>query len=85
VKKAEDKAKIKKALRKFNAYVYIATEGNVQDKPYIIEDLLKMIQILHKYAPMPCKEMSDVIETLKRIYDLSGNRFQIPKICTYQK
>ncbi|GAB1859042.1 SET and MYND domain-containing protein 4 [Camponotus japonicus] len=85
VKKAEDKAKIKKALRKFNAYVDLATEGNVQDKPYIIKDLLKMIQILHKYAPMPCEEMSNVIETLKRIYDLNGNRFQIPKIYTYQK
>lgn len=82
VKKAEDKAKIKKALRNFNTYVDLAAEGNVQDKPYIIEDLLKMVQILHKYVPKPCEEMSNVIETLKRIYDLNGNRFQIPKICT---
>lgn len=85
VKKAEDKAKIKKALRKFNIYVDLATEGNVQDKPYIIEDLVKMVQILHNYVPMPCEEMSNVIETLKRVYDLNGNRFEIPQIWSYQK
>ncbi|XP_029168935.1 SET and MYND domain-containing protein 4-like [Nylanderia fulva] len=85
VKKAEDKVKIKKALRKFNTYVDIATEGNVQDKPYIIEDLLKMLQILYDYVPMPCHEMSNVVETLKRVYDLNGNRFIIPQIWTNQK
>ncbi|XP_050450117.1 SET and MYND domain-containing protein 4-like isoform X2 [Cataglyphis hispanica] len=66
VKKVEDKAKIREALRKFNTYVDLATEDNVQDKPYIIEDLLKMIKILHNCAPMPCEEMNNVIETLKR-------------------
>lgn len=85
VKRAEDKTKIREALWKFNTYVDLATEDNVRDKPYIIEDLLKMIQILHNCAPMPCEEMSNVIETLKRVYDLNGNRFEIPQIWTYQK
>ncbi|XP_072760205.1 SET and MYND domain-containing protein 4 isoform X2 [Anoplolepis gracilipes] len=85
VKKAEDKAKIKKALRKFNMYVDLATESNVQDKPHIIEDLLNMVKVLHNYAPMPCKEMNNVIETLKRVYNLNGNRFEIPQIWTHQK
>ena len=80
MKKDEDKAKIKKALRKFNMYVDQATEGNVQDKPYIIDDLVKMVQILYDCVPMPCEEMSNIIETLKRVYDLNGNRFEIPKI-----
>ncbi|XP_029680669.1 SET and MYND domain-containing protein 4-like isoform X2 [Formica exsecta] len=85
VKRAEDKTKIREALWKFNTYVDLATEDNVRDKPYIIEDLLKMIQTLHNCAPMPCEEMSNVIETLKRVYDLNGNRFEIPQIWTYQK
>jgi len=82
VKKSENKAKIKKALRKFDIYVDLATEGNVQGKSYIIKDLLKMVQVLHDYAPMPCEEMINVIETLKRVYDLTmnGNVYEIPQI-----
>jgi len=56
VEKPMDKDKIKKALRKFNIYVDLVTKGNVQDKPYIIKDLLKMVQVLHDCAPMPCEE-----------------------------
>jgi hypothetical protein len=85
VKKPEDKAKIKKVLKKFNTYFDLAADNNMQDKPYIIKDLLKMIQVLHDYVPMPCEEMSNVIETLKRVYDLSGNRFEIPQLWPYQK
>jgi len=82
VKKPEDKSKIKKALRKFDIYVGLATVGNVQGKPYIIKDLLKMVQVLHDCAPMPCEEMSNVIETLKRVYDLTmnGNMYEIPQL-----
>lgn len=85
MKKPEDKAKIKKALRKFNIYVDLATEGQVQNKSYIIEDLLKMVQVLHDYAPMPCEEMSNVIETLKRVYDLNGNIYEIPQVRVHRK
>ncbi|XP_024877449.1 SET and MYND domain-containing protein 4-like [Temnothorax curvispinosus] len=85
VKKPEDKVKIKKALRKFNIYVDLATKGKVHDKSYIIEDLLKMVRVLHNCAPMPCHEMSNVIETLKRVYDLYGNIYEIPQVRTHRK
>lgn len=29
---------------------------------------------------MPCAEMNNVVETLKRVYDLNGNRFEIPDL-----
>jgi len=85
VKKPEDKAKIKEVLKKFDTYFNLAADNNMQDKSYIIEDLLKMIQVLYDYVPMPCEEMSNVVETLKRVYDLSGNRFEIPQLWPYQK
>ncbi|KAK2577172.1 hypothetical protein KPH14_003329 [Odynerus spinipes] len=80
VKNSRNKSIITSALRKFDAYVTLATEGDVLDKPHIVQDLLKMIQVLYDHAPMPCKEMCDVIETLKRVYGLNGNRFDKPVI-----
>lgn len=66
-------------LRKFNRYFNIATEGNISDK-HIVDDLLKMIEVLHELVPMPCKEMNDVVEILKCVYNLNGNRFEIPEL-----
>jgi len=84
VKNSEDKAKIEETLRKFDIYVALAskTKANVQGKSYIIKDLLKMVQVLHECAPMPCKEMSNVIEFLKRVYhlNLNGNMYEIPQL-----
>ncbi|XP_006618435.1 SET and MYND domain-containing protein 4-like isoform X2 [Apis dorsata] len=77
IKKKEDESKINHVLRKFNNYVDIATEGNISDK-HIVDDLLKMIEVLYDLVPMPCEEMNNVVETLKRVYDLNGNRFEIP-------
>ncbi|KAF7411682.1 hypothetical protein HZH66_000578 [Vespula vulgaris] len=71
---------IAKALRKFESYVSLATMDEVHDKPHIIRDLLKMVQVLYDHAPMPCKEMNEVVETIKRVYCLSGNRFDLPVI-----
>ncbi|PBC27785.1 SET and MYND domain-containing protein 4 [Apis cerana] len=79
IKKKEDENKINHVLRKFNNYVDIATEGNISDK-HIIDDLLKMIEVLYDLVPMPCEEMNNVVETLKRVYDLNGNRFEIPDL-----
>ncbi|CAD1478420.1 unnamed protein product [Heterotrigona itama] len=79
VKKKEDQNKINHTLRKFNRYVDIATEGNISDK-HILNDLLKMIEVLFELVPMPCEEMNNVVETLKRVYDLNGNRFEIPEL-----
>ncbi|XP_076242049.1 protein-lysine N-methyltransferase SMYD4 isoform X2 [Calliopsis andreniformis] len=80
VKNKGDENRINHALRKFNTYVNIAAEGKVSDKPYIRDDLLKMINVLYKLAPMPCEELNNVVETLKRVYDLSGNKFEIPEL-----
>lgn len=66
-------------LRKFDRYVNIATGGNISDK-HIVDDLLKMIEVLYELVPMPCIEMNNVVETLKRVYDLNGNRFEIPEL-----
>lgn len=79
IKKKEDESKINHVLRKFNNYVDIATEGNISDK-HIVDDLLKMIEVLYDLVPMPCAEMNNVVETLKRVYDLNGNRFEIPDL-----
>ncbi|XP_035731524.1 SET and MYND domain-containing protein 4-like [Vespa mandarinia] len=76
-----DKSIIMAALKKFDTYVCLATVGEVHDNfSYIIQDLLKMIQILYDHAPMPCREMNKVVETVKRVYSLSGNRFDLPVI-----
>lgn len=83
--KPGSKPKIKKALKNFNTYVDLATEDNVEDKALVLKDLYTMVQVLHDNVPMPCQEMDNVIETLKRIYDLSGNRFEIPQVWTCQK
>ncbi|XP_014486634.1 PREDICTED: SET and MYND domain-containing protein 4-like [Dinoponera quadriceps] len=79
-KTTKDKKVIKNALRKFNIYVDLARKGDVMDKPYIIEDLLMMIRVMYKRVPVACKEMGDVVETLKRVHALYGNRFILPKI-----
>ncbi|XP_071870834.1 SET and MYND domain-containing protein 4 [Bombus fervidus] len=79
VTKEEDKNRIRHVLRKFNRYVNIATEGNISDK-HIVDDLLKMIEVLYELVPMPCEEMNHVVETLKRVYDLNGNRLEIPEL-----
>ncbi|CAL7933351.1 unnamed protein product [Xylocopa violacea] len=75
VKKKEDEIKIIHALQKMNKYVDIATEGNILDEN-IVDGLLKMIEVLYDLVPMPCEEMNDVVETLRRVYDLSGNRVE---------
>ncbi|XP_054004204.1 SET and MYND domain-containing protein 4-like isoform X2 [Hylaeus anthracinus] len=80
IKKKEDEHKITHALRMLNRYIDIATEGNISDKPYIIDDLIKMIEVLYYLVPMPCLEMNSVVETLKRVYDLRGNVFEMPKL-----
>jgi len=82
VKKPEDKSKIEKALKKFDIYLDLAIEGNVQGKPYIIKDLLKMIQVLHDCALIPCKEMIILTKALIQVYDftMNGNMNKIPQL-----
>lgn len=75
-----DKIKIEKALVKFNEYVKFATEGKISDKPHLMDDLIKMIKILMKYVNLPCMEVNNVVETLKRVFALNGNRFEVPSL-----
>lgn len=79
VKSKEDQHIVNRALLKFNTYVNLAMAGNVLGK-HVIEDLLKMIKVLHERVPMPCEEMSHVVETLKRVYALNGNRYDVPRL-----
>lgn len=72
--------KVERALVKFNEYVNFATDGKIFDKPYILNDLIKMIKILIKYVSLPCVEVNNVVETLKRVFALNGNRFEVPSI-----
>lgn len=83
MKNEVDKDKISRTLKNFNTYIELTTKGDVMDKPYIIIDLLTMIQVLYDCAPMPCEEMNNVVETLKYAYDLSGNRCVTPKYSPY--
>ncbi|XP_043482677.1 SET and MYND domain-containing protein 4-like [Leptopilina heterotoma] len=75
-----DKMKIENALIKFNEYVKFATDGKIDDKPYILNDLIKMIKVLMTYVTLPCVEVNNVVETLKRVFDLNGNRFEVPSL-----
>ena len=84
MKTKEDENKINHVLRKFNTYVDLATKGNITDKPHIVDDLLQMITVIYNLVPMPCEEMNNVVETLKRVYDLYGNKREIPKLQAVQ-
>ena len=60
-KETENKIMIRKALQKLETYNNLILKGkkNMQekDKSLILEDVLKMSQILHDW-PMPCIEMT---------------------------
>lgn len=84
MKTKADENKINHVLRKFNTYVDLATNGNIIDKPHIVDDLLQMITVIYNLVPMPCEEMNNVVETLKRVYDLYGNKREIPKLQAVQ-
>ncbi|XP_043282538.1 SET and MYND domain-containing protein 4-like [Venturia canescens] len=68
--------KVQKVLKNFNKYVVIAMDGNVEDKPYIVKDLTQMIKTLFDYVDLPCREINEITETLKRVYDLLSICFQ---------
>lgn len=80
IKSRGDRIKVEKSLQKFNQYVELATQGKVSDKPYMISDLTRMIEVLLKYVTLPCVEVNNVVETLKRVFALNGNRFEIPDL-----
>ncbi|KAL0123036.1 hypothetical protein PUN28_007576 [Cardiocondyla obscurior] len=82
------RARIEKALKKYPEYVDFAMVGKINDNNHtVIKDLLEMVKVLYDYAPLPCEEMCNVIETLKRIYDLNfdGNIMEIPQVQAHRK
>lgn len=80
VENPKDKYEISEALKKFRLYIDIAADGNVSDKPYMIPDLLKMIEVLYNLAPTYVKEMNSVEETLKLVNHLNWNRIYYPEL-----
>ncbi|KAJ8679587.1 hypothetical protein QAD02_015374 [Eretmocerus hayati] len=81
----EMKKKVEKALEKFNLYVDYATEDKIDCEPNLMEDLTKMLNILLQCVPLPCREVNNVMETLKRTFALKyGNKFEIPSIHSNQ-
>ncbi|XP_057322013.1 SET and MYND domain-containing protein 4-like [Microplitis mediator] len=70
------KKDISRALKKLDQYYTLASRGDVEDKPEIITDLCKMLKILYKYVDLPCTEVNNVMEILKKVYSLLGNRLQ---------
>ena len=82
----ENKTKIRKAWQKCEPYHNLILDGNIQekDKALILEDLLKMLQILHDYAPKPCFEMTTVGDTVLLMYYSNGNAFNTPQIWKYE-
>ena len=70
------RSKLEKSLSKLKKYVNLAAEGNIGDKPYVLTDLLKMLNDLLRYVTLPCLEVSKVAETYKRVFALTyGNTY----------
>lgn len=70
------KKEISNALTKLDEYYALATRGDVEDKPEIIENLGNMLKILYKHVNLPCTEVNNVVEIWKKVYSLLGNRLQ---------
>ncbi|XP_029038440.2 SET and MYND domain-containing protein 4-like isoform X2 [Osmia bicornis bicornis] len=60
-------------------YARMAREGNVFNKD-MIDDLLQMFQLVYNTLQMPHWAVAEISEIFKRVYSLSGNRFDIPEL-----
>ena len=80
IKSKKDITKVEKSLLQLNQYMSLAAKGKVSDKPRMINGLTSMIEVLLKYVSLPCGEVNNVVETLKRVFALNGNRFEIPDL-----
>ncbi|XP_033336685.2 protein-lysine N-methyltransferase SMYD4 [Megalopta genalis] len=74
------KSKILTMLLKFNDYLEIVKAGDLDDKPYILPDIIEMIEILHEKVPLPNREITNAVEVMKQIYALQGNVFRLPQL-----
>lgn len=81
VERDDEKNEIDKALRNCETwYKVLVKDGNIEDEPGLIEELLEAVQILFDYTPMTCNETTNVIQMLRLAYALNGNRFSLPQI-----
>ncbi|XP_076629967.1 protein-lysine N-methyltransferase SMYD4-like [Colletes latitarsis] len=67
-------------LKKLKTYKENASKGIILDKSDIEDDVIKMIKVLYYRTPKPWLELSKLIEALKSIVYLTGNKFEIPKL-----
>lgn len=74
------KSELDKATRNYTSYISSAMSGTIHDKPMILKNLSSMLQALMKHVKLPCKEVNDVTEMMKRVFDLNGNRFVLPQV-----
>lgn len=63
-------------LKNVYEYYQLAEIGDIENKPEMTAQLVKMIKILYKHVNLPCKELNTVVETLKRVNALHGSRWQ---------
>ena len=85
----EEKAKIRIMFDLFESYYKEIEEGNVQERDKllkVLEESVKVLQILFNYATMPCCEIISLIDVLQlQMYKLYGNRVEIPQISKNEK
>ncbi|XP_076545140.1 protein-lysine N-methyltransferase SMYD4-like [Osmia lignaria lignaria] len=68
-----------RTLPNYPKYRRMAEEGNVFNKD-MIDDLLQMFQRVYNAVRMPHCTVTEISAILKRVYCLSGNRFDIPEL-----
>ncbi|KAK0175758.1 hypothetical protein PV327_009484 [Microctonus hyperodae] len=68
--------KIAKAFKNYDVYFERASVGNVDNAPQMSRELAHMISCLHQNVKLPCIELNNAIETLKRIHALQGSLWQ---------
>lgn len=68
--------KIANAFKNYDVYFELASVGNVDNAPQMSRELAHMISCLHQNVKLPCVELNNAIETLKRIHALQGSRWQ---------
>ncbi|XP_012267599.2 SET and MYND domain-containing protein 4-like [Athalia rosae] len=72
------KNRLKKILQKHTKYIDLAYVGKTDQDPNMLNNLLRMIEVLYELVKRPCVELNNVVETVKHYYALQGNRFDVP-------
>ncbi|XP_046483221.1 SET and MYND domain-containing protein 4-like isoform X1 [Neodiprion pinetum] len=73
-----NKNRLNKILQKHHRYIELAYDGKIENDPNMLQNLVKMIELLFDLVERPCIEINNVVETVKRVYALQGNRFDVP-------